>query len=93
MEIYETSLHPLSVVGIFEKDQDNEDFSKIYDEILFQIFLHEYKMQYVGEDTAELPYKIITATTTVLAGIKAQFVNSHTNETVTLSPEDVIKKW
>ena len=59
---------------------------------MFKTFLHEYKLQYVGEDTPELRREILTSTTILLTGIKAQFVDSHTYETVTLSPEDVYKK-
>ena len=92
VEMYKISSQSSNAVSIFEHDRDNEDLEKVYEEILFNIFLDEYKLQYVGEDTPELRQEILTSTTTALAGIKAQFVNSHTNETVTLSPEDVYKK-
>lgn len=60
-----------SALSIFERDSDNDDLKKVYDEILFGVFLREYKLQYVGEDTPALRREILTATTTALAGIKA----------------------
>ena len=78
MDIYKTSSHSSNVVSIFERDRDNEDFVKACDEILFQVFLHKYKLQYVGEDTPELRREILTVTTTAIAGIKASFVNTRT---------------
>ena len=92
VEMYKFSAQSSNAVSIFEHDRHNEDFEKIYEEILFNIFLDEYRLQYIGEDTPELRQEILTSTTTALAGIKVQFVNSHTNETITLSPEDVYKK-
>ena len=41
------------------------------EEILFGVFMHAHKLQYVGEDTAELIRQILTGTTTALTSIKA----------------------
>ena len=57
VDIYKTSSHSSNVISIFERDRDNEDFAKACDEILFQVFLHEYKLQYVGKTHLNLDTK------------------------------------
>ena len=51
MEMYKMSTQSGNTVSILERDRDNEDLKKVSEEVLFKVFLHEYKLQYVGEDT------------------------------------------
>ena len=92
VEMYKIPTTITNKVCIFERDRDDEDLEAMQEKILFHVFLDEYKLQYVGEDTPELRQEILTSTTSTLVGIKSRFVNSRTKETVTLSPDDVYKR-
>ena len=68
------------------------DFNDTVDRIRLEVFLYEYKRQYVGVDTPELRQFILRATTENITSIKAQFKHSRTGSVVTISPDDVFKK-
>ena len=52
------SIQSGNITSIFEQDRDNEDLKEVSEEVLFKVFIHEYKLQYIGEDTPGLRQEI-----------------------------------
>ena len=68
------------------------EFDEAADRIWLEVFLHEYKKQYVGVDTPELRRLILRTTTDAITSIKAQFIHCRTRVTVTISLDIIFKK-
>ena len=78
--------------AIFERDVENELVKEVMEKILFEVFVHEFKQQYVGEDTQELRSFILTSTTKAITSIRASFIHTRTGRKITISPDDIFKE-
>ena len=56
------------------------------------MLVHEYRQQYVREDTPEFRNFILLFTTKAIAGIHASFIHTHTKARITILPNDLFKQ-
>ena len=55
------------------------------------MFVQEYYLYYVGEDTPELRAFIPSSTTKTITSIRALFIHAHMKAHITISPDDMFK--
>ena len=62
------------------------------EKLLLQVFVHEFRQQYVGAKTPELRSFILTLTTMAITSIMALFIHSVTKARITILPKDIYKQ-
>ena len=76
----------------FERDMNNEVVEEMIEKIPFEVFLNEFKQQYVGKDTLALRSFILAHTTRAITSIKTSFIHSITRARINISPDDIFKQ-
>ena len=84
MEFYRATSNKNDGV-VFERDVNNEVVEEMIEKILFEVFLYEFKQQYVGKDTPALRSFILAYTTRAITSIKASFIHSITRARINIT--------
>ena len=61
MEWFELSTPNSNGWSASQRNDDNKRLNKVLQQILCEVFIHEYRQHYLGEDTPELRYFILSS--------------------------------
>ena len=68
-DFFKVSSQLANTSNVFEWDRDNADLNKMRESVMFEVFVHEFRKHYVGDDTPELRSRILSSMTSEITSI------------------------
>ena len=68
-DFFKVSSQSANTSYMFERDRDNADLNKMRKSVMFEVFVHDFRKHYVGDDTPELRRHILSFTTSAITSI------------------------